>query len=259
MEDLSYSIGEISKLFNIPKSKIRYWEEKEIFLPRRNNENDYRLFNLQSTIELLDVIFYRDLNVPIQKMKHFHSLSPEKIYSILEDTEQEVYFELSELQRKLEGIANRKEQLESLFALKNRGYLEEELQIEKVVTVDMGDPKDLQVQLEFLSNFTLYKKNLKDEFFQMGISVSSQYEKNEKVVIWEKSSNQKKRYITCLLEADSETLMINNLKEHEKELKSKGILVKSVIASYLATASDELEHSVDYYKAWLEVEGKGNI
>ena len=40
MEDIPYTIGEISKLFNVPASKIRYWEEREIFQPKRNSEND---------------------------------------------------------------------------------------------------------------------------------------------------------------------------------------------------------------------------
>ncbi len=90
MEDIPYTIGEISKLFNVPASKIRYWEEREIFQPKRNSENDYRLFNLQATVELLDVIFYRNLNVPLKKMKHLNRLNPEAIYTILEDTEDKV-------------------------------------------------------------------------------------------------------------------------------------------------------------------------
>lgn len=253
MEDSAYSIGKISKLFNIPTSTIRYWEEKEVFFPRRNEENDYRLFNLQSTIELLDIVFYRNLNVPLKKMKHFNRLNPEEIYSILEDTEEDVLKELVTLEKKLKGIADRKEQLESLFTLKERGYKEEALHVEKIVTVDMNDSEDIKIQLEHLSNFTLYKDNDDKEFYQIGISVPKDYQ-SHKEILWLKNPETQPIYMTCLLESASENLNESNLEEHKKELNKKGYKVIRVIATYLATASEDETNSVDYYKAWLEVE-----
>jgi DNA-binding transcriptional MerR regulator len=243
MEDSSYSIGEISKLFNIPTSTIRYWEEKEVFLPRRNEENDYRLFNLQSTIELLDIVFYRNLNVPLKKMKHFNRLNPEAIYSK----------ELVILEKKLKGIAERKEQLESLFTLKERGYKEEAIHVEKIVTVDMNDEEDIKIQLEYLSNFTLYQDNQESDSYQIGISVPKNYQ-NHKEILWLKDPEKQPTYMTCLLESASENLNDSNLDEHKKELAKKGYQVVRVIATYLATASEDDTNSVDYYKAWLEVE-----
>ncbi|MGF2146134.1 MerR family transcriptional regulator [Vagococcus fluvialis] len=253
MEDSSYSIGEISKLFNIPTSTIRYWEEKEVFLPRRNEENDYRLFNLQSTIELLDIVFYRNLNVPLKKMKHFNRLNPEAIYSILEDTEEDVLKELVILEKKLKGIAERKEQLESLFTLKERGYKEEAIHVEKIVTVDMNDEEDIKIQLEYLSNFTLYQDNQESDSYQIGISVPKNYQ-NHKEILWLKDPEKQPTYMTCLLESASENLNDSNIDEHKKELAKKGYQVVRVIATYLATASEDDTNSVDYYKAWLEVE-----
>ncbi|MBO0436302.1 MerR family transcriptional regulator [Vagococcus fluvialis] len=252
MEDSSYSIGEISKLFNIPTSTIRYWEEKEVFLPRRNEENDYRLFNLQSTIELLDIVFYRNLNVPLKKMKHFNRLNPEAIYSILEDTEEDVLKELVILEKKLKGIAERKEQLESLFTLKERGYKEEATHVEKIVTVDMNDEEDIKIQLEYLSNFTLYQDNQESDSYQIGISVPKNYQ-NHKEILWLKDPEKQPIYMTCLLESASENLNDSNIDEHKKELAKKGYQVVRVIATYLATASEDDTNSVDYYKAWLEV------
>ncbi|WP_288394093.1 MerR family transcriptional regulator [uncultured Vagococcus sp.] len=252
MEDSSYSIGEISKLFNIPTSTIRYWEEKEVFLPRRNEENDYRLFNLQSTIELLDIVFYRNLNVPLKKMKHFNRLNPEAIYSILEDTEEDVLKELVILEKKLKGIAERKEQLESLFTLKERGYKEEAIHVEKIVTVDMNDEEDIKIQLEYLSNFTLYQDNQESDSYQIGISVPKNYQ-NHKEILWLKDTEKQPIYMTCLLESASENLNDSNIDEHKKELAKKGYQVVRVIATYLATASEDDTNSVDYYKAWLEV------
>lgn len=251
MEEKSYTIGEIAQLFQVPASTIRYWEEKEIFSSKRNDENDYREYTIQTTIELLDVVFYRNLNVPIQKMKNFNRLSPEEIYSILLDTEKNVQKELADLEKKSKGISQRKEQLESLFTLKQRGYKEEELTIKKIVPFDMMSREDMQIQLEHLANFVLYKENKEDQFFQMGLVVTDDYKKDE---LWRLDTSKKLIYLTCLLECDSEDFDVNNLAEHEQALKEKGYKINRIIAPYLATASNNNKQPVDYYKAWLEVE-----
>ena len=253
MEDIPYTIGEISKLFNVPASKIRYWEEREIFQPKRNSENDYRLFNLQATVELLDVIFYRNLNVPLKKMKHLNRLNPEAIYNILKDTETDVENELIALQQKLKGIASRKEQLETLFSLKEQTYQQEKIDIEKIVEVDMEDKEDIKIQLEFLSNFILYKEDMSAEEYKIGIAVPKNYS-HHKEVYWSHEDKEDKIYYTCLLESNSEDLNDSNLADHEKGVKELGFKVNRVIASYLATASEDDKNSIDYYKAWLEVE-----
>lgn len=251
MEDKSYTIGEIAKLFQVPASTIRYWEDKEIFSSKRNDENDYREYTIQTTIELMDVVFYRNLNVPIQKMKHFNRLSPEDIYAILLDTEIKVQRELADLERKSKGIAQRKEQLESLFTLKERGYKQEELNIKKIVPFDMTNTEDMQVQLEHLANFVLYKENNKDEVLQMGLVVKDDYKKNE---LWKENTSKESTYFTCLLECDSEDFEKNNFSEHVEEMRKRGYQIKRVIAPYVATASENNKKATDYYKAWLEVE-----
>lgn len=251
MEENSYTIGEIAQLFKVPASTIRYWEDKEIFSSKRNDENDYREYTIQTTIELMDVVFYRNLNVPIQKMKHFNRLSPEDIYSILLDTEANVQKELADLEKKSKGISQRKEQLESLFTLKDRGYKQEKLNIKKIVPFDMTNAEEMQVQLEHLANFVLFKENKKDEVFQMGLVVSDDYEKNE---LWKENTSKESIYFTCLLECDAEDFEKNNFSEHLEEMRKRGYQIKRVIAPYLATASENNKRAVDYYKAWLEVE-----
>lgn len=161
--------------------------------------------------------------------------------------------ELVILEKKLKGIAERKEQLESLFTLKERGYKEEAIHVEKIVTVDMNDEEDIKIQLEYLSNFTLYQDNQESDSYQIGISVPKNYQ-NHKEILWLKDPKKQPTYMTCLLESASENLNDSNLDEHKKELAKKGYQVVRVIATYLATASEDDTNSVDYYKAWLEVE-----
>ncbi|MFY8331383.1 MerR family transcriptional regulator [Vagococcus carniphilus] len=221
MFDKLLTIGEIAKLFNLPTSKIRYWEAKELFTPKRNNSNDYRIFNIQTFIELLEVNFYRNLNVPIKQMKNFNKIGPESTYSILKNTEKDIEKELINLKKQLVGIEKRKKQLEDLFLLKKVGYSFEQIDIKKIVPLDMTKSEDVQIQLEHLSNFILYKEIKSDNTFHLGISVMPSYQYS-KEVLWEQSSI-KKNYVTCLIECCSEDFEKNNLKIHIDYLKKKVI------------------------------------
>lgn len=252
MVEKSYTIGEIAQLFQIPTSTIRYWEEKEIFSVKRNQGNEYREYTLQEIFELLDVIFYRNLNIPIKKMKHFNRLSPDEIYTLLDDTEKMVQQELQELEKKSIGIARRKKQLESFATLKTIGYkIEELLPIQKIVPFDMTNAEDMQIQLQQLSNFVLYKENAQESAFQMGLVVSEDYQRE---TIWQLDRLKEATYITCLLTCDTEDFELNNFAEHVEAMKKKGYTIKRVIAPYLVTTFNHLQEPVDYYKAWLEVE-----
>ena len=41
-----YTIGQVSELFDLPKSTIRYWDEQGLIRSSRQEENDYRLFDI---------------------------------------------------------------------------------------------------------------------------------------------------------------------------------------------------------------------
>ncbi|MCQ2283941.1 MAG: MerR family transcriptional regulator [Bacteroidales bacterium] len=56
-EKLYYSIGETSKIFNLPISTIRYWEtEFDIIKPRKNKKGD-RFFS-KNDIAIIRTIYY---------------------------------------------------------------------------------------------------------------------------------------------------------------------------------------------------------
>ena len=56
-----YTIGQVSELFDLPKSTIRYWDEQGLIRSSRQEENDYRLFDIDDIFMLYDIVFYRNL------------------------------------------------------------------------------------------------------------------------------------------------------------------------------------------------------
>ena len=62
----SFSIGEIAELLNIPTSTLRFWEKKGLFsIPK--SDNRYRMYSYLDLIQIADIIFYRNLGVPVNE------------------------------------------------------------------------------------------------------------------------------------------------------------------------------------------------
>ncbi|HCB28729.1 MAG TPA: MerR family transcriptional regulator, partial [Enterococcus sp.] len=120
-----YTIGEVSKLLNVPKSTIRYWDEQGLIHSSRHEENDYRLFDIDAIFQIYDIDFYRKLDVPIKQMQNLYGKTLEEHYETIAQTEQRIYLEKVELQKKHEEILKRKEQLKLMLAHQNNDFPEE--------------------------------------------------------------------------------------------------------------------------------------
>lgn len=62
-------INEVEHIVGLSKKSIRYYEENGLLTPKRNQQNDYRIYD-DSDIQKLKVIkFLRELDVPIRDLK----------------------------------------------------------------------------------------------------------------------------------------------------------------------------------------------
>lgn len=60
-----YKIGDISKLFGIPAQTLRFYEEKGILTPYRDETDGYRYYNAWDVNYLLDTMYLRSLEFPL--------------------------------------------------------------------------------------------------------------------------------------------------------------------------------------------------
>lgn len=65
-----YKIGEVSRLLGITSETIRFYEKEGIIMPNKEESNGYRYYTIQNINELLNVIFYRRIEVPIQDIRN---------------------------------------------------------------------------------------------------------------------------------------------------------------------------------------------
>lgn len=63
-----FSIGELSRLLDVPTATLRFWESQGLFSVSKG-DNRYRRYSLQDVIRVADIMFYRGLGVSIKEIR----------------------------------------------------------------------------------------------------------------------------------------------------------------------------------------------
>lgn len=67
--DKTYSISDVSKIFNISTNKIRFYEKKSLLKPIRDGENEYRRFTKDDIMTLQAILLYRSIGISIKDIE----------------------------------------------------------------------------------------------------------------------------------------------------------------------------------------------
>lgn len=59
---MNYKIGEVSKMFNISKEMLRYYEKKGVLHPKRIDENNYHVYDEMDIFLLFEIVQYQAMN-----------------------------------------------------------------------------------------------------------------------------------------------------------------------------------------------------
>ncbi len=62
-------INEVCHVVGLTKKSIRFYEENGLLSPKRNNDNDYRIYSEEDIEKLKKIKFLRELNVSIRELK----------------------------------------------------------------------------------------------------------------------------------------------------------------------------------------------
>lgn len=63
---MEYKIGEVSKILNISKEMIRYYEKQGILKPSRKEDNNYRTYSVMDVFLLMEIIRYQSIHFGIK-------------------------------------------------------------------------------------------------------------------------------------------------------------------------------------------------
>lgn len=109
-----YKISEISALYNICPDSLRYYEEKGILAPRRD-ENGYRIYGMQDFWRLNVIKDLRQLNFSTERIKaYLDERTVQTTLALLAEEEGLIRQQLAQLEAQLQNIRRRSADLEAL-------------------------------------------------------------------------------------------------------------------------------------------------
>ena len=238
-----YNIGEVSEIFKIPKSTLRYWDSENLIQMDRNEENEYREYTIKQIIDISDIAFYRSLNIPIAKMRKIFDVNLEEFDDILYDTQKDIDAQIAKLKEIKKGILLRRSKIKEVEMLQAAPYSECKPDITKMIDFDIShfyktNPYDFTILISLKENRGI----------RYGTAVSG--EELEGRTIWE-SNETNNKFIQCILRVSVDNPEENNLKEHLDYVANQGYKADEIIGRYLITAMDGVRY--DYYKIWIEL------
>ena len=66
---MTYTIKQLAKLAGVTTRTLRYYDEIGLLSPAQTGENGYRLYNQGSLLQLQQILFYRELDVPLKDIQ----------------------------------------------------------------------------------------------------------------------------------------------------------------------------------------------
>lgn len=250
-----YSIGEVSELLDIPRSTIRYWDAEGLIHAAREEENGYRLFDIDAIFQVYDINFYRKLDIPMKQMKNLYSKSLNEMYDILAETEQRLDHEKKILEQKHKEVLSRKKQLKEMIDSEPDKFPEEEIPFQKIVVAASDDLLYSKEYLKNYSSFVIYfPENNQNSIYGFCTDEHTK-ELSGSQTIWQ--NDPAKKYVRFLLKVEVNNTKNNNLSEVKDRLQKQGYRLGQTIGQYLLTHTTKEKISFEYYRAWIEVnEGK---
>lgn len=112
------TVGEIAKVLGVSTEMIRFYVRQGIIKPMKNEENSYWEYSSDDVLRLSDILFYRDLNLPLKDIKRiFEGLEVEKIGDLIEERKKDAQKNIRKLQRALEKLEEWEESYNDEFNL----------------------------------------------------------------------------------------------------------------------------------------------
>ena len=177
-----FTIGEISKLFNINRKTLRYYDEIDLFKPSYVDEhNKYRYYSIDQ-FECLETIQYlKELGLTLNKIKyHLNTLNLSSIVDSLEYQNQIIEEKIKELRGMQEKINNKIFQIQDATKLDLLENIRE-LDFEQRCVIEYKENisyRDVELLVRKLAKISQYKVSL--TYGDVGISISKENLKNKK-------------------------------------------------------------------------------
>ncbi|RVU54201.1 MerR family transcriptional regulator [Anaerosphaera multitolerans] len=236
-------ISSVANMLDIPASKLRYWDKKGLIRFERDLENNYRVFSNQTIMDICDIIFYRDLYMPIKDIQELYSKEYFDLNELFQENKKSLLNQISKLEKSVEKIDKRIEALNTIEKLKSEGFKIEKYKLKEINHFDFENQSHVESYLENPEETIIFVSPKEGDKFKYGIF--SEYGKT----IREKDSGLN-LYLVGLFWVSTED-KISNLQEFIDKAKELNYIPGSLVGEYLITTGKDIK--TDYYIGRMEL------
>lgn len=245
----TFTIGEIAKILNVPVSTLRFWEKQGLFHISKC-ENNYRNYTTTDIIQIADIMFYRNLGIPIRDVNDFITVPFENYEESLEDVQVQIKEKIQRYEKMQNKIQLQLERYQILQTLLKCPFQEEEPPFSTVISWNFWEKENITYYIEDPARYVWYKDTSKDTPGKKGLIQYESFKNPNAPVVFQK--REQMHFVTFPIRArvaeNYEGVEAEEIVEKYKKKYQTGIL----LAQHLLTCEENGCH-VEYLKGYLEL------
>lgn len=252
MENKKFYIGDIANFFQIPSSTLRFWETKGLLSPNKKSENQYREYDLPDFMKISDIIFYKNLGIPLKNIIDLKKKDTSEQINFCSKHMEQLHQQQIFLQQQIQKLKQHQKALETIRLLERSGFLISEIDTEYIAIFELTDKEKLKMYIDnpYLYSRVQHTSDLQKE--QRGITLTPKQAEHSHQIIWKKPAHS--QYVVCLMKEEITSGYPNTLESLVKKVQEK-YETGSVISRFLTSASEN-NKVYDFYKTYIEVKKK---
>lgn len=250
LEEKTFHIGEIADFFGIPASTLRYWEENGLISPEKNEENNYREYSAADLMSLSDIIFYKNLGLPLKQIRKMDKTDIDEQRKLFEGKIEELERQKETIDRKIQELDYHISAIKTMVELEKHPFHQIEIDTECIVPFELVEMEKIK---QYISNPYLYSRvqhssNLKKE--QRGLTIPADLGEKmpDREILWKKGNHS---YVSCLMRERVTKGYPNNLAELLAKVQET--YETGYIISRFLFRGQENGEVIDYYKTFIEI------
>lgn len=245
-----FQIGEISRFFDIPASTLRYWEDMGVLNPAKDSENHYREYTVEDLMTISDVIFYKNLGLPLKQIRAMESATPGQHSRLFMEKLSELERQQKLLEERMEKLRCRMKAIQMMDELRQHPYRETAIDTDCIVSFELIERDKLR---RYIGNPYLYSRvqhSDHPEKEQRGLTIpadlAGQFPDSQ--ILWKKQSS---RFLAFLMKEEIAVGFPNDLRKHLLHLQREH-KTGAMISRFLFCAQEDGK-VYDFYKTFVEI------
>ena len=174
---MRYTIKQIADLAGVSTRTLRYYDEIGLLCPAETGENGYRLYNHTSLLQLQQILFFRELDMPLKEIRRYLGGAARDLAGALEKHRKALEQRSKRLDRLIETIDETIATIKGEWVMTDKAYFEgfDERQYEEETRQRWGQtPAYAESQRKWASYTSEQREAIKAEGGRLTVRMVSQ-------------------------------------------------------------------------------------